>query len=396
LAAASLGLFTVSYFTSFMLLEDQGSKRVVDIGHVIAKGVKVYLERTVPVICFFLFFGGWYVGVTAGTSAAICFAAGATLNIISARLGVSVTVHGQTRLAHAMGHELFDSLQIGVRTGSIGGLLATSLGLGGMAGMWLLMKDTLALSGFGSGASIVSFYLRVGGGIFSKGADIGKDLVGEMEDQQVEEDRRIFHLQQKMQELEEERKARQKSGKEGDDHNMMARLRKMEEEMQDISSQLHPIDYLDAVGENINDVSGTCADLFESMVLILSTSAIIGTKGTPIPHFNSGLPYWIVASGKVGCSLVAYYCHVHEHFTARRIRWNLRCNLFAVIVFVQLVQVIVSFQEFMRGTITFSNVWHYTMISVMGQLAPEICVLFGGTSHLWTTRLCGLWRSTLI
>merc|ERR1719277_469303 len=56
LAAASLGLFTVSYFTSYMLLEDQGSKRVVDIGIVVAKGVQVYLQRTIPVVLFFLLF----------------------------------------------------------------------------------------------------------------------------------------------------------------------------------------------------------------------------------------------------------------------------------------------------------------------------------------------------
>merc|ERR550537_1507516 len=115
-----------------------------------------------------------------------------------------------------------------------------------------------------------------------------------------------------MMELEDRRRERIKKGLAEEEEDMMDQLRLMEEEMQDIASQLHPIDYLDAVGENINDVSGTCADLFESMVLILSTSAIIGVKGSPAPHFNAGLPFWIVASGKVGCSLVAYYCHVHE------------------------------------------------------------------------------------
>lgn len=376
LAASSLGLFTVSYFTSYMLLEDQGSKRVIDIGLVISKGVQVYFDRATPVLLFFLFFGGWYVGVTAGLQALLCFSVGATLNLISARTGVRVTVQGQTRLAHALGHELFDALQIGVRTGSIGGLLATSLGLGGMAGMWLLIRDTLALSGFGSGAAIVSFYLRVGGGIFSKGADIGADLVGEIDEHRQEEDEHIFKLQQTMADLEVQRKERSKKGLEGDDEDMMDQLKRMEHEMQDIASQLHPIDYLDAVGENINDVSGTCADLFESMVLILSTCAIIGSKGSPVPHFNSGLPFWIVATGKIGCSLVAYYCHAHERYTSRQIRWSLRFNLISVIVLVQVVQILISFQEFLAGTIDFERFWHFCVISLMGQLAPEICVLF--------------------
>merc|ERR1740121_1004570 len=156
-----------------------------------------------------------------------------------------------------------------------------------------------------------------------------------------------------MLQLEEQRKERSKKGLEGDDEEMTANLRKMEDEMQDIASQLHPIDYLDAVGENICDVSGTCADLFESMVLILSTCAIIGAKGSPAPHFNSGLPFWIVSTGTIGCSLVAYYCHAHERFTTQQIRWSLRFNLLTVIVLVQVVQVATSFQEFLLGTIDF-------------------------------------------
>lgn len=376
LAASSLGLFTVSYFTSYMLLEDQGSKRVVDIGLVIAKGVQVYFARTTPVILMFLFLGAWYVGATAGVRATICFICGGLLNLISARIGVRVSVQGQTRLAHALSHELFDALQIGIRTGSIGGLLATSLGLGGMAGMWLLIHDTVSLSGFGSGAAIVSFHLRIGGGIFSKGADIGADLVGEIDELRVEEDERVFQLQQNMAHLEDHRKERQKRGMEGDDEDMIDKLRKMEHDMQDIASQLHPIDYLDAVGENICDVSGTCADLFESMVLILCTCAIIGTKGSPVPHFQSGLPFWIVATGKIGCSLVAYYCHAHERFTSRQLRWSLRFNLFCVMILVQVVQMIVSFQEYLAGTIGFRRFVNFCIISFVGQLAPEICVLF--------------------
>eukprot|EP00438_Fugacium_kawagutii_P010265 Skav225662 [mRNA] locus=scaffold1924:24736:29585:+ [translate_table: standard] len=86
LAGSSLGLFTVSYFTSFVLLEDrngndQGPKRVVDIGFLISKGVNVYMGRTIPVILALLFLGGWYVFTTAGSRAVACFAVGAVLNL---------------------------------------------------------------------------------------------------------------------------------------------------------------------------------------------------------------------------------------------------------------------------------------------------------------------------
>eukprot|EP00913_Durusdinium_trenchii_P009881 g9274.t1 len=97
--------------------------------------------------------------------------------------------------------------------------------------------------------------------------------------------------------------------------------------MQDIASSLHPIDYLDAVGENICDVSGTCADLFESMVLILSLSLIIGARGSAVPYFFTSLPVWIVAAGNLACACVAHRSHVRNHFTSRQVRWYMRLNL---------------------------------------------------------------------
>merc|ERR1719401_161271 len=226
-----------------------------------------------------------------------------------------------------------------------------------MSVMYMVILDTTNLSGFGSGASIVSFYLRVGGGIFSKGAQIGGDLIGEMDEHKMQEERRVFELQQRIVMLEERRKERKQKGLSEEEEDFHDQLRMMEEEMQDVVSLLHPIDYIDAIGENICDVSGTCADLFESMVLILSTSAIIGAKAAVVPHFMAGLPFWIVAAGNLGCSVVAYYCHCQERFTARTIRYFLRMNLVIVILFVQLVQVGVSYLEWYRGSIAFEQFW---------------------------------------
>ena len=78
----------------------------------------------------------------------------------------------------------------------------------------------------------------------------------------------MFEMSQRLKSVEAERKERGKAGVEGDDEDMMNSIREMEDEMEDIACQLLPIDYLDAVGENINNVSGTCADLFESMVYL--------------------------------------------------------------------------------------------------------------------------------
>jgi K(+)-stimulated pyrophosphate-energized sodium pump len=377
LAAASVGLFMLSFFTNSMLLEDRGSKPIVDIAELIASGVDVYMTRTIPMIVVFLTCGGAYVWFTAGWGTLLCFIAGAMMNVISAKMGVKMAVHSIGRIAHCMGQELSVSLQLGIRTGAIGGLLATSLALGGMAGMWLFVRDTNSLSGFGSGASIVSFYLRVGGGIFSKGAEIGGDLIGEMEENRRDEERRIFELQQRVMELEDQRKERAKKGLNEEEEDMMDQLRMMEEEMQDVAGLLHPINYMDAIGDNICDVSGQCADLFESMVLILSTSAIIGAKGSAVPSFFSGLPFWITASGSIACALVATKVYVHERHSPWRIRFNLRLNLVIVIIFVQLVQLSASYVQWFKGSIDFETFVHFSIISLMGQLVPEICVLSG-------------------
>jgi len=376
-AAASLGLFTVSFFANSMLLETQGISRNVDINMLINAGVQIYMSRTIPVILLFLVSAGGYVFVTAGWGTLTCFGAGALLNLISAWVGVRTTVQGTCRLATLLSENLSRSVQLGMWTGSIGGLLSTSLALGGMAGMWFWILDTSLLSGFGSGACLVSFYLRVGGGIFSKGADLGGDLVGEMSETKFDEERRVFELQQRMENIANTRKERLQKGLEDDEEEALDQLRLLEEEMQDICADLHPIDFLDEIGEVICDVTGTCADLFESMVLILSTSAIIGAKISAVPHFLTGLPFWIVASGNIGCALATFKVHCTERYTARAIRWSMRLNLVAVIVFVQFVQIGISYLEWVHGSITFSMFWHFVVISMVGQLLPELCVMAG-------------------
>ncbi|CAK9009482.1 unnamed protein product [Durusdinium trenchii] len=340
--------------------------------------VHIYMSRTFPVILLFLLSAGGYVYVSSGWGTLACFCAGAFLNLLSAWIGVRTAVQGTCRLATVMGENLSRSVQIGMYTGSIGGLLSTSLALGGMAGMWFWALDTSLLSGFGSGACLVSFYLRVGGGIFSKGAELGGDLVGEMNESKVDEERRVFELQQRMESMKRARKERLQKGLEDDEENALDELRMLEEEMHDMCAV-------------ICDLTGTCVDLFvarpvkkgerrvwnESMALILSSSAMIGAKTSSVPHFLTGLPFWIVASGNIGCSLAACKIHCTERYSARAIRWSLRLSLLAVIFFVQFVQIGVGFLEWVHGSITFTMFWHFVVISLVGQLLPEFCVITG-------------------
>ena len=113
----------------------------------INEGVQIYMSRTIPVIMLFLVSAGGYVFVTAGWGTLTCFGAGALLNLLSAWVGVRTTVQGTCRLATLLGENLSRSVQLGMWTGSIGGLLSTSLALGGpLLSVSFHAQSTFALS----------------------------------------------------------------------------------------------------------------------------------------------------------------------------------------------------------------------------------------------------------
>merc|ERR1719487_209358 len=106
---------------------------------------------------------------------------------------------------------------------------------------------------------------------------------------------------------------------------------KMEETLQ----TMHPVNYLDAIGENIADVGGTSSDLFETMCITLATAVIMGSKSHEVPYFGTSLPFNIISTGTVGCSLVSYHVWCHEKHSSNRIRWHFRLNLIAVMILVE-------------------------------------------------------------
>merc|ERR1719491_2562247 len=109
--------------------------------------------------------------------------------------------------------------------------------------------------------------------------------------------------------------------------------------MEETLQTMHPVNYLDAIGENIVDVGGTSSDLFETMCITLATAVILGAKAHEVPYFGTSLPFNIISTGTLGCSVVSYYVWVKENYAPSRIRFNLRLNLIAVMIFVEAVVV---------------------------------------------------------
>jgi len=399
IACASFGCFTVAFFVSELLIQDIGVQRVMQMGDIINKGVTVYLYRTMPVIFMVIAVLATGVIFIAGLNFVISMLVGAITCLMCAVLSISMNFEGAPRLTHAMNYDLPGAVQIGIRAGAIGGLSAHSMAQLGVVMVWMIVRDAAALVGFGAGVSIVAFYNRIGGGIFAKGSDIGSDFVSAMLGEDVDDfnmdalnalrDEHMTALDKDGDgDIDEEDRVALERAKRGrgpgegvgaDDVGFItkeeAEMRQtIEKKMEETLQTMHPVNYLDAIGENIADVGGTCSDLFETMCITLATAVIIGSKAHDVPYFGTSLPFNIISTGTLGCSLVSYYIWVKNNYSPNRIRMHLRLNLLAIIIFVQSTVIGVCYLQWARfRTISFDRMIHYDIICFMGLIAPEIC-----------------------
>merc|ERR1719204_255100 len=149
---------------------------------------------------------------------------------------------------------------------------------------------------------------------------------------------------------------------------------KIEKEMEKTLVTMHPVNYLDAIGENIADIGGTSSDLFETMCTSLATAVIMGGKAHEVPFFGTSLPFNIISTGTLGCSCVCYSVWAHEKHSSQRIRRHLQLNLFMVMIVVQAAAAFACYLQWrLYHTITFQTMLNYNFIIAMGLSAPEAC-----------------------
>jgi len=249
LVAGIVGIVTGLLLMRGVLVADQGTPKMREIARAIQEGAEAFLKRQFKVILIIvvplavlIFFTATKVTRPDGSVAlsfgqdglyrVICFLFGATFSGLTGFIGMSVAVRGNVRTAAAAarGGKMAGALRVAFRTGAVTGMLCVGLGLVGATAIVFIFQNsaTAVLIGFAFGASLLALFMRVGGGIFTKAADVGADLVGKVE-----------------------------AGIPEDDPRNAATI-------------------ADNVGDNVGDCAGMAADLFESYEVIIIASLILG------------------------------------------------------------------------------------------------------------------------
>ncbi len=181
LAAGGVALLYSLGLTAWVLKFPTGTGKMIEIAEAIQQGASAYLKRQYGAIALVAIILGLVIGFGLGWTMAAGFATGAILSAVAGYVGMFVATRANVRTAEAARTGLPEALRVAFQGGAVTGILVASLALLAVAGFYAVTRDVNALIALGFGGSLISIFARIGGGIFTKAADVGGDLVGKIE-----------------------------------------------------------------------------------------------------------------------------------------------------------------------------------------------------------------------
>ena len=301
--AGIVALLFALFLAMNVIKQDPGSEEIQFIGRAIQEGANAFLRREYTLLAVFvvvvtvilaLFIDFDITGRVGGGSSipatAISYLIGAIGSGLAGFIGMSIAVRANTRTAVKAMQGLNPALRVAFNSGAVMGVSVVGIGLLGVSILYLIFRDITVVAGFGFGASSIALFARVGGGIYTKAADVGADLVGKVEQGIPEDDPR------------------------------------------------NPATVADNVGDNVGDVAGMGADLFESYVgSIIATIALAAVGAAALGIANPGgfdgmllmLPILVAAIGIFSAILGTFLVRTGEDADMGKLLWSLRTGILA-------------------------------------------------------------------
>ena len=261
-AAGAIALLFAFYLTGKIKKADPGNETMVEISGHIQEGAMAFLSRQYRAIAVFVLAVFLILGFFISWQTAICFISGALASTLAGYIGMNVATKANVRTANAARSSQNAALGVAFSGGAVMGMSVTGLGLLGLGIMYFIFRDPTIVNGFALGGSSVALFGRVGGGIYTKAADVGADLVGKVEAGIPEDDPR------------------------------------------------NPATIADNVGDNVGDVAGMGSDLFESyvgsIIAVMTLGAVLFAANQSLGVGIIILPM-IIAAGGILASIIGTF-----------------------------------------------------------------------------------------